>query len=97
MYVNFVIFLILTSFQLTPPLLLRKSRNQSISSSQLSFLPLLPPYPTLYVYYTYANAGGKACSGLVIMSKFPIRQAHQIKFDAKGAGTDRAARKGFRM
>eukprot|EP00026_Physarum_polycephalum_P015087 Phypoly_transcript_15689.p1 GENE.Phypoly_transcript_15689~~Phypoly_transcript_15689.p1 ORF type:complete len:256 (+),score=25.64 Phypoly_transcript_15689:41-769(+) len=49
-------------------------------------------------YYAYVSSHhklGKACSGLVILTKFPIRQAHQIRFKEEGAGTDRAARKGF--
>jgi len=60
--------------------------------------PCQMPCPTTTSYYAYASSHhkfGKACAGLVILSKFPIRQAHQIRFDAKGAGTDWYARKGF--
>jgi len=49
----------------------------------------------LVIFSLFMNTVGKACAGLVIFSKFPIRQAHQIKYHAKGAGTDRAAKKGF--
>jgi endonuclease/exonuclease/phosphatase family metal-dependent hydrolase len=61
-------------------------------------LPVNIPEVSKYNYYAYASSHhkfGKACAGLLILAKFPIRQAHQIKFDAKGVGTDRAARKGF--